>query len=84
VPFETVSLCRSRGVPAITGSAVFTGGCGGPTSPVDWESAVTGPASLVAVTRSAIVAPTSVAVRRYVVCVEPSTGSQVGLHRSHW
>ena len=66
MPLATVSLVVSRGVPAGTvvmaGSAVLTGGAGGPTTAVGADVASAVPGTLVAITRRRIVPPTSAPV----------------------
>ncbi len=62
VPSWAVSVCVSRGVPVIVGTAVFTGGSGS-TGADGSDDAVVEPPLFVAVTRTRIVAPTSAGVR---------------------
>jgi hypothetical protein len=86
-PVEAVRVCPSRSVPAIVGSAVFTGGGpAGATTEVGAEVASVLPNSFRARTRTRIVFPTSVAATRYVGRSGPTPAQPppAELHLNHW
>jgi hypothetical protein len=88
LPFEAVSVCPSWTVPPIVGGDVFAGAADiGCTTAVVAEKALVLPATLLAVTRTLIVVPTSALVTAYVELVAPGIGTQTnpdGSQLSHW
>ena len=62
LPFVVLRVWPSSGVPEIDGAAVFAGACAS-TSSVAAEAAESRPPSLLAVTTTRIVEPTSAATR---------------------
>ncbi|HVP03109.1 MAG TPA: hypothetical protein VMT10_11110 [Solirubrobacteraceae bacterium] len=73
-------------MPLTTGSAVFAGGAGA-TSAVCAEVALAEPATLVPVTTTRIVEPTSAGTAVYVDAVAPAMSAHEApelSHRRHW
>src|SRR3954462_10430018 len=85
VPSTAVSVLASVGVPRIVGSDWLTGSVGATTA-VCTDVAFAGPATLVAVTTTRIVLPTSVGVSASVLLVAPAMSAQLApalLQRRH-
>ena len=81
-----VRVWPSSGVPEITGAAVFAGACAS-TSSVAAEAAESEPPSLLAVTSTRIVEPTSGPTSSYVGAVAPTMSTQfapAASQRRHW
>src|SRR5438477_10534694 len=76
LPVEAVSVCPTRVVPEIVGTAVFFGAAfatAGATASVAFDSAVAEPSAFVAVTRTRIACPASAPVSVEVLLVGPVT-----------
>jgi hypothetical protein len=77
-PTDAVSVCPSRGVPEIAGSATFAGAAtAAVTTVVGCELAAAEPPALVAVTTTRRVLPTSEACNTYVASVAPAMSRQL-------